>query len=137
MKECRFKVQSRYSPCHSLRASREETVLGWSGPRICLCTSKHFSIIEMASSIRLWDVHVCARLPILLSVSGCSSPSTLFLVYITCTSSSSASFHRPCFQYVDARLVILVSMPGCSLPSTLLLVSITYTSSSSASFHRP
>jgi hypothetical protein len=30
----------------------------------------------------------------LVSVKGCSSPSTLFLVSITCTSSSSASFQR-------------------------------------------
>ncbi|KAL0929483.1 uncharacterized protein CTRU02_215649 [Colletotrichum truncatum] len=50
----------------------------------------------------------------LVSVSGCSSPSTLFLVSITRTSSSSASFNRPWFLYVDARLAMLVSVSGCS-----------------------
>jgi len=73
----------------------------------------------------------------LISVEGCSALNTLCLVFITCTSSSSASFHHPSFQYVAARLPMLVSVEGCSAPSTLFIVSITCTSSSSTSFYRP
>ncbi len=72
-----------------------------------------------------------------ISVSGCSSPSTLLNVSIACKSSDSASFHRPWFRYIDTRLAMLVSVEGCSSPSTLFLVSITYTSSDSASFYQP
>jgi hypothetical protein len=43
----------------------------------------------------------------------------------TCTSWSSASFHRPWFSCVDARLPMLVSVSGCFAPSTLFRVSIT------------
>ncbi|KAK4107292.1 hypothetical protein N656DRAFT_783248, partial [Canariomyces notabilis] len=49
-----------------------------------------------------------ARLPILISVSGCSSPSNLELVSITGRNSNSASFYRPWFRYIDARLPMLV-----------------------------
>ncbi|KAJ4991370.1 hypothetical protein SVAN01_03017 [Stagonosporopsis vannaccii] len=73
----------------------------------------------------------------LLSVLGCLLLSTLFLVCITCTSSSSAPLHRPLRLYVDARLAMLLSVEGCLSPSTLFLVCITCTSSSSTSFHRP
>ncbi|KAK4207945.1 hypothetical protein QBC37DRAFT_85475 [Rhypophila decipiens] len=59
------------------------------------------------------------------------------LVSIACTSSFSASSHRPWFLYVDARLAILVSVSGWSAPSLILLVSITCTYSFSASSHRP
>ena len=68
----------------------------------------------------------------LVSVSGCSSPSTLLYLSITCALSDSASFYRPWFQYINARLDMLVSVSGCSSPSTLFLVSITYTPSDSA-----
>jgi hypothetical protein len=80
---------------------------------------------------------VDARLCMLVSVSGCSSPSTLFVVSITCTNSFSASFHRPWFEYVNARLAMLLSVPGCSSPSTLFVVSTTCTCSFSASLYRP
>ena len=73
----------------------------------------------------------------LVSVFKCSSPITLFLVSITCTSSSLASFHYPLFLYIDARLAMLVSVSGCPSLSTLKLVSIIYTFSSSASFRCP
>ncbi|XTI91044.1 hypothetical protein V2W45_1413208 [Cenococcum geophilum] len=73
----------------------------------------------------------------LSSVSRCSSPSTLFLISITCKSSSSASFNRPWLSYTNARLAMLISVEGCSFPRTLFFVSITCTPSSSASFHRP
>ena len=73
----------------------------------------------------------------LVSVSGCSSPSTLFLVSITYASSDSASFHQPWFAYVDARLPMLVSVEGCSSPSTLEQISSSSACNSSASFHRP
>jgi len=42
----------------------------------------------------------------LVKVSGCSWPSTLFLASVT--SSPSASFYRPWLLYVIARLVMLV-----------------------------
>jgi len=54
----------------------------------------------MSSATRPCPFQVKARLFMLVSVSGCSAPSTLVFVSITCTSSSSASFHRPCFPYV-------------------------------------
>ncbi|CAI6226574.1 unnamed protein product [Periconia digitata] len=75
--------------------------------------------------------------PMLVSVSGCSSPSTLFLVSNTCISSSSASFHRPWLLYVIARFPMVVSVSGCASPSTFFLAAITCNPSSSASFHRP
>jgi len=50
------------------------------------------------------------KLAMLVSVSGCSSPSTLFAVSITDTSSSSASFHPPSLLYVHARLAMLLSV---------------------------
>src|ERR1700722_15349133 len=78
-----------------------------------------------------------ARLAMLVRVSGCSSPRTRFLVSITKTSSTSASFHLPWFQYVDARLAMLLRVLGCSSPRTRFLISITETSSTSASFHLP
>lgn len=63
------------------------------------------------------------------------APCTLRQVSFTWTSNSSASFHRPCFQYVPARSVIL-SVSGCSAPSALRLVSCALTFNS-ASFHQP
>ena len=99
--------------------------------------------------------------------SGRSWLSTLKLISMTFTSSSSASFHCPWFQYVDARLAMLAKVDGCSWPdpsprpslrvprppSTVpgscmsmrgwrcwlrwMGVSMTFASSSSASFHRP
>jgi hypothetical protein len=62
-----------------------------------------------------------ARLFMLASMLGCFSPIALFLVPVTCTNSAFASFHRPCFQYVEARLAILIRVSGCSLPSTFSL----------------
>jgi hypothetical protein len=73
----------------------------------------------------------------LVSVSGCSAPSTVFEVSITRTSSCSASPYRPWLRYVDARLPMLASVSGCSAPSTVFEVSITRTSSCSASSHCP
>src|SRR5947199_260744 len=81
-----------------------------------------FSNKSSASFSPPFFLHVNARLPMLVSVSGCSAPSTLFLVSITCTNSSSASFHRPWFLNVDARLAMLVSVEGCSAPNALFLV---------------
>lgn len=89
---------------------------------------------QKRSYIRLQDID--ARLAILISVSGCSGPSTLSCVSTTLTNSSFASFDRLCFEYVNARLDMLVSVCGCSDPSTLFIVSTTPTPSSSASFHR-
>jgi hypothetical protein len=40
-------------------------------------------------------------LSMLVSVSGCSAPSTLFLASITCTPNSSASSHRPPRAYTE------------------------------------
>jgi hypothetical protein len=45
-------------------------------------------INRIAPSFQLWGFHVSARLPTLVSVEGCSAPTTLFLVSIACTSSS-------------------------------------------------
>ena len=73
----------------------------------------------------------------LAKVSGCSWPSTLLLASMIHTSSSSASFHRPWFEYVDARLSMMVKESGWSCPSIFLLVSVACTSSPSASLHRP
>lgn len=47
----------------------------------------------------------------LVSISGCSDRTTLFLVSITCTYSDSASFHRLWSQYVAARLTIGMLFP--------------------------
>ena len=98
--------------------------------RCCFTFPLNFYILQP------WDLLVNARFVMLVSVSRCSSPSTLFLVSITCTCSSSASFYRSWFLDVDARIAILISVEGCSIPNTLLLVSIICTSSSSVSFHR-
>ncbi len=73
----------------------------------------------------------------LVSGSGCSSHSTLFLVSMTCAKSCSAPSHRPWSRYADARLIMLVSVSGCSSPSTLFLVSMTCAKSCSAPSHRP
>ena len=43
---------------------------------------------------------VCAKFPMLLMVSGCSAPSSFFLMSITWTCSCSASFHLPWFLYL-------------------------------------
>src|ERR1700734_308235 len=54
------------------------------------------------------------------SVSGCSCPSTLFFVSITCTSSPSASFHRPSSLYANATIAWLLNVSLSSLPNCLL-----------------
>jgi hypothetical protein len=59
-----------------------------------------------------------ARLFILVSMEGCSAPSTLLRFSTTCFPSSSASFHRPWSLHVNARLTMLVSVCGCSAPSS-------------------
>ena len=53
-----------------------------------------------------------ARFSTLVSLSGCSAPSTRLLVFITCTGKSSASFHCHLLLYVDAKLAILSNV-GC------------------------
>ena len=84
--------------------------------RVRKCTHSTMKLIAFA----FWPCHfqVKARLFMLLSVSGCSSPSTLFLVSITCTSISSASFQRPWFQYVEAQIGHAGQREGCSSPKT-------------------
>ncbi|KAL2066287.1 hypothetical protein VTL71DRAFT_2358 [Oculimacula yallundae] len=73
--------------------------------------------------------YVKAKLFMLVSVSGWSTPSFILRVSLTCTSSFSASTHRPWFRYVDARLAILVSVSGWSTPSFVWKVPMTCTSS--------
>ena len=72
-----------------------------------------------------WSWYVNARLPMLISISGCLSSSILFLVSMTSTSSSSASSHRHWFCYVDARLFMLISILRCSSTSPVFLVAMT------------
>ena len=57
----------------------------------------------------------------LVSMSGCLSLRTLFLVSEIWICSCSASFHCPWFPYVDARFFMLISVDGCSsqAPSSL------------------
>lgn len=47
---------------------------------------------------------------------------TIFLVTITCTSSSSTFFHHLWLRYVDARLFMLGTVHKCFSPSTHFLV---------------
>ncbi|KAH8754086.1 hypothetical protein F5883DRAFT_186712 [Diaporthe sp. PMI_573] len=73
----------------------------------------------------------------LTSVSGWVYPSFCLLVFITSTSSFSASSHRPWFQNVDARLAMLVSIEGWAVPSVCLQVFITSMNSFSAFSYLP
>jgi hypothetical protein len=125
------------------------------------------SVVSIVASILLpCSFMMNARLFILVSVSGCSSPSTLLLVSITCTSIFSASRPSPLIpvcrdwvSYMSNQIVvqidqknrslngpqlaifvsdtILVSVLGCSSPSTLRLISIICISACSVSIHRP
>ena len=60
-----------------------------------------------------------ARLFMLVSVSGCSFPSTLSLSASACRCIRSASSYLPCLLNTTARLFMLPSVSGCSFPSTL------------------
>src|ERR1700721_1809059 len=57
----------------------------------------------------------------LVSVEGCSSPSTLELISITRINSSSASVHRPASFLASATIAILVSVSLLSCPSSFSL----------------
>lgn len=54
------------------------------------------------------SLYIMARLCMELMVSGCSLPSTLFPVSITCTCNSPASFQRHCYRYVEVKLAMLL-----------------------------
>ena len=73
----------------------------------------------------------------LVSVEGCSSPSTLFLVSITPTSSSSASSHRPPMSYAKPTIPMLSRVSSCSWSSTFFLTSIAVLDSCIASIALP
>ena len=113
------------------------TVLGWSEPIFFwrYWTTLLISLIASFLKSRLQNVR--ASLCMLISVSGSSSPSTLFLVSMTCTNSSLASFHQPWFRYVDARLAILVSVSGCSIPRHSTFCGTTRSHIMTASWYEP
>src|SRR5450432_103039 len=69
----------------------------------------------------------------LVSVEGCSCPNTLKIVSITCTSRSSASFHRPPRLYTKPTIAMLLSVFTWSRPNDLFLAFIDFTEKFSAS----
>ena len=73
----------------------------------------------------------------LVSVEGCSSPNTLFLVSITYTSSSSASVHRPASFTASPTTAIPLNVSIYSLLSGFFLTSINPTNNFSASLRLP
>ena len=74
------------------------------------------------SFFKVWD-----KFHMIIRVSGCSGPSTVFDIFITWTNSFSAAIHRPWFRRVNARLAMLVKVEGCSGPSTVLNPSLAQT----------
>ncbi len=75
----------------SLTVSLHKRVCGSELPNVDLDSRRHFIINSRASVSRPQDLHVHARLYMVASMSGCSSPNTFFLVSITRICSSSAS----------------------------------------------
>ena len=78
-----------------------------------------------------------ARNQTLVSVSGCSVPSTFCLSSSVRRFMASASSYFPCLCSVDARLLMLVSVLGCSVPSTFCLSSSVRRFMASASSYFP
>ena len=94
--------------------------------RLYLCSNLVFNFktkdwaphILILLLLQPWFRWVDTRLPMLVRVSGCSGPSTVLDVSITCTRSFSASVHRPFLQRVDAMSISLSGWPGLSTSSS-------------------
>ena len=120
--------------CHFVNAAKEDNVSGWFAPKIQVRRCRHSPIKLIALAFWPCAFQVKARLAMLLSVSGRSSPAPSYL---------SPSLPPPALRppssvlYVEARLAMLLSVERSSWPSTLLLVSITCTSEFSAFPQRP
>jgi hypothetical protein len=69
---------------------------------------------------RLWCWYAEVIVLMLVNVSGCSSPSTLFLTSSTCTSAS-ASVHRLCCRYVLASFACLIMYRDAPPPAPSFL----------------
>ena len=84
------------------------------GPNSSFLASMTCTPSSSASSKRPWFQNINARLPpILIGMSGCSSPSTLILVSMTCTSKS---LGWPWLRYIDARLTMPARVVRCVSP---------------------
>jgi hypothetical protein len=81
-------MASEPSSFHCVKTAVEDRVWGCLTPNTRARSCTHWFISPKASVSRPCSFQVNARLFMLVSVEGCSKPSTLFLVSITCTSSS-------------------------------------------------
>jgi hypothetical protein len=81
--------------CHLFRVVVAATVSGWEGPRSWFRSWTQAWSIDKASLCRRSFFKVWDKLFILVRVAGCVCPNAIFLISITCTSSLSASVHRP------------------------------------------
>jgi len=112
---------------HLFKALNDDTVYGCWGLRICFCSWRHVFNNKIALSLWPWNLNIDARLAMLVSVSKYSTLNTLFLISITYTSSSSASFYRPLRLYTNTTIAILFNVSSCSLLSSFFLAFINLT----------
>src|SRR4051812_35714723 len=73
----------------------------------------------------------------LFSVEGCLSPSSFFVASITCSSSCSASLHRPPSFIANPSIAILLTVCICFSPKRFVLISKDNNDMFSASPARP